>query len=178
MDYRSGKCSQCGAEYKIPASFAHNQARCRKCNGVVHLGAAPGRASEAPRRAAGKGEEERTAARAPEPQAAPRPAPAPATEPAPKPAPAAAPTPAPAPSPRAAAAARTPEAPTGVPAPRGGAEPAGAKKRSVAGILVAVALVLAAIVLFLMRDTLFGDDAAPAVGTAPENPAPERAASY
>src|SRR5262245_12907184 len=37
MDYRAGKCSQCGAEYKIPASFAHNVARCKRCSGVVHL---------------------------------------------------------------------------------------------------------------------------------------------
>jgi len=40
MDYRTGKCSQCGAEYKIPASFAHNVARCKVCKGVVHLGPA------------------------------------------------------------------------------------------------------------------------------------------
>lgn len=39
MDYRTGKCSQCGAEYKVPASFAHNVARCKVCKGVVHLGA-------------------------------------------------------------------------------------------------------------------------------------------
>jgi len=37
MDYRAGKCSQCGAEYQIPASFAHNVARCKQCGGVVHL---------------------------------------------------------------------------------------------------------------------------------------------
>jgi hypothetical protein len=43
MDYRTGKCSQCGAEYKVPASFAHNVARCKVCKGVVHLGA-PGEA--------------------------------------------------------------------------------------------------------------------------------------
>jgi hypothetical protein len=54
MDYRTGKCSQCGAEYKVPASFAHNVARCKVCKGVVHLsaphevakGAAPADASE------------------------------------------------------------------------------------------------------------------------------------
>ena len=40
MEYRAGKCSQCGAEYQVPASFAHNVARCKKCGvGVVHLGA-------------------------------------------------------------------------------------------------------------------------------------------
>jgi hypothetical protein len=41
MEYRAGKCSQCGAEYQIPASFAHNVARCKKCKGgVVHVSAA------------------------------------------------------------------------------------------------------------------------------------------
>jgi hypothetical protein len=39
MDYRHGKCSQCGAQYKVPASFAHSVARCKVCKGVVHLGA-------------------------------------------------------------------------------------------------------------------------------------------
>jgi len=43
MEYRAGKCSQCGAEYQVPASFAHNVARCKKCGvGVVHLGAPKG----------------------------------------------------------------------------------------------------------------------------------------
>jgi DNA-directed RNA polymerase subunit RPC12/RpoP len=41
MEYRTGKCSQCGAEYQVPASFAHNKARCKKCGvGVVHFGSA------------------------------------------------------------------------------------------------------------------------------------------
>ena len=52
MDYRTGKCSQCGAEYKVPASFAHSAARCKQCKGVVHLGppqgAAPASAAAAP----------------------------------------------------------------------------------------------------------------------------------
>lgn len=39
MDYRLGKCSQCGAEYKIPASFEHDVARCKRCSGVVNVGA-------------------------------------------------------------------------------------------------------------------------------------------
>jgi len=42
MDYRIGTCSQCGAEYKVPASFAHNQARCKKCPGTVNLGEVQG----------------------------------------------------------------------------------------------------------------------------------------
>jgi len=47
MEYRTGKCSQCGAEYKIPASFAHNQARCKECGGVVHIAGAGARAAPA-----------------------------------------------------------------------------------------------------------------------------------
>ncbi len=46
MDYRIGSCSQCGAEYKVPASFAHDQARCKSCPGTVNLG--PVQSSEAP----------------------------------------------------------------------------------------------------------------------------------
>ena len=38
MEYRAGKCSSCGAEYKIPASFAHDVARCKECSGVVNIG--------------------------------------------------------------------------------------------------------------------------------------------
>lgn len=90
MDYRTGKCSQCGAEYKVPASFAHNAARCKKCQGVVHLGpppaaagassrpAAPGSPSIPAKRVVPKPESARPPAAAPRP-AAPKPAaPAPA----------------------------------------------------------------------------------------------------
>jgi hypothetical protein len=55
MDYRIGKCSQCGAEYKIPASFAHDRARCKQCQGVVNIapsGAAPAKPPAAPAPAA------------------------------------------------------------------------------------------------------------------------------
>ncbi len=47
MDYRLGKCSSCGAEYKVPSSFAHDVARCKVCKGVVWLGpsSAPSQAS-------------------------------------------------------------------------------------------------------------------------------------
>ena len=47
MDYRNGKCSQCGAEYKIPASFPHDVARCKVCEGVVQVEPAAGRAAPA-----------------------------------------------------------------------------------------------------------------------------------
>ena len=63
MEYRAGKCAQCGAEYQVPASFAHNVARCKKCGvGVVHLGA--------PARSAASGAAE---AAAPTPPARPAP---------------------------------------------------------------------------------------------------------
>ncbi len=52
MEYRIGKCSDCGAEFKVPASFAHDVARCKECRGVVHLGPPGGPAPSAP--AAGK----------------------------------------------------------------------------------------------------------------------------
>ncbi len=37
MDYRVGTCSSCRQSYRIPASFRHNQARCKSCGGVVSL---------------------------------------------------------------------------------------------------------------------------------------------
>jgi hypothetical protein len=52
MDYRHGKCSDCGAEYKIPTSFVHNVARCKVCKGVVRLGPAASAETRAPARAA------------------------------------------------------------------------------------------------------------------------------
>lgn len=108
MDYRIGKCSACGAEYKIPASFAHDVARCKVCQGTVHIAPAPVAASTPPAA----------------PSAPARPAPSPA-------APAAAPRPAEAPRPietprapktivpqpaRPAAAARPPSPPPAAPA--------------------------------------------------------------
>jgi len=44
MDYRLGKCSACGAEFKVPSSFAHDVARCKVCSGVVRLGPPGGKA--------------------------------------------------------------------------------------------------------------------------------------
>lgn len=77
MDYRLGKCSQCGAEYKIPASFGHDVARCKECSGVVNIG--PVQSADAPAAPA----QEASKAEAPKAQpmpakkVAPRPAPAP-----------------------------------------------------------------------------------------------------
>lgn len=38
MDYRVGKCSSCGARYKIPATFQGDKAKCKSCSGVVEVG--------------------------------------------------------------------------------------------------------------------------------------------
>jgi hypothetical protein len=40
MTFRIGECSSCGATYKLPASFAADQARCKNCGGVVQIGKA------------------------------------------------------------------------------------------------------------------------------------------
>ncbi|MFT7667731.1 MAG: hypothetical protein ACI8X5_000414 [Planctomycetota bacterium] len=40
MSFRIGECSSCGANYKLPASFAADQARCKNCGGVVQIGKA------------------------------------------------------------------------------------------------------------------------------------------
>ena len=84
MDYRPGKCSQCGAEYKIPASFEHDVARCKKCSGVVNIGAvqSDGESAAAPQAPAEKAPK---AMPVPAKKVArgPKPAPAKAAKPAP-----------------------------------------------------------------------------------------------
>ncbi len=50
MEYRHGKCSACGAEYKIPASFSHDVAKCKECGGVVHVGPVQGGSQPIPAR--------------------------------------------------------------------------------------------------------------------------------
>jgi hypothetical protein len=112
MEYRIGKCSQCGAEYKVPSSFAHNVARCKVCKGVVHLGQAP-EGDAAPAAPAGK------------PAEAPTPPPAseiPARKPAPKAPPSGtAPTPPAKSAPRPASRpAETPPAAAEAPKKKGG----------------------------------------------------------
>lgn len=75
MDHRTGTCTSCGARFRVPASFAADKAKCKKCGGVVEIGPAEAAAQPvparkpAPRPAAG-------AAKAATP--APRPAKAPA----------------------------------------------------------------------------------------------------
>ncbi|HIG12089.1 MAG: hypothetical protein ABGY71_04780 [bacterium] len=52
MTHRIGTCSDCGATYKLPASFAADRARCKKCDGVVEIarasGGQPAKAAAAP----------------------------------------------------------------------------------------------------------------------------------
>lgn len=214
MDYRTGKCSQCGAEYKVPASFAHSAARCKQCKGVVQLGppqggapsgsaggAAAAAASAAPMPAK-KVVPKPAAPSAPRPAAAEAPKPAPAPEPAEKKggtlerlraerASTPAPTPAPAPKPAAPAAkAPAPAAKPAAPAPaakpapaapvaargaarkekdedespskrggrRGAKERPETKKKSPAGLLAVVALVVVGAAAFLFKDKLFGGE--------------------
>jgi hypothetical protein len=47
MEYRHGTCRDCDAEYKVPATFEGDKAKCKKCGGTVTLGPA-----SAPRAAA------------------------------------------------------------------------------------------------------------------------------
>ena len=48
MATRVGVCRSCGAQFRIPATFAHDRARCRTCGGVVEIGPPEGIASVAP----------------------------------------------------------------------------------------------------------------------------------
>lgn len=50
MSFRIGECSSCGANYKLPASFEADQARCKNCGGTVQIGKAgePGPSKSAP----------------------------------------------------------------------------------------------------------------------------------
>ena len=38
MEFRPGTCKDCGAQYKLPASFPHSQAKCKACGGTVEIG--------------------------------------------------------------------------------------------------------------------------------------------
>jgi hypothetical protein len=86
MQVRHGKCSSCEKQYRLPASFAHDRARCKECGGVVEIGpaedldqpAAPAKPSaEAP-------PAKPMPARRPAAKPAAKPTPAPAPEPEPK----------------------------------------------------------------------------------------------
>lgn len=150
MEYRAGKCSQCGAEYQVPASFAHNVARCKKCSGVVHLSAAargPAAATSPAVEPALRVEPQRAAAGArPAPPAQQRTADRPET------AGASADRSTHRPSPLAAAT------PTPVAQPAQGVrEPARERgRRPAAAVVIGLALVALAAVLFLFRTRIFG----------------------
>jgi hypothetical protein len=38
MKFRKGICGDCGAQYKLPPSFAADKAKCKQCGGVVAVG--------------------------------------------------------------------------------------------------------------------------------------------
>lgn len=38
MEYRPGVCSDCGARFKVPASFSGDKAKCKSCGGLVEIG--------------------------------------------------------------------------------------------------------------------------------------------
>jgi hypothetical protein len=50
MDYRVGTCASCKQSYRIPASFRHNQARCKNCGGVVSIAPLEAPPAATPRR--------------------------------------------------------------------------------------------------------------------------------
>ena len=77
MEARHGTCAECGAKYKVPATFKADKARCKACGGVVAIG--PIQDADAP---------DASAEAAADLSAAPAPPAVPAEKPAPrKPAP-------------------------------------------------------------------------------------------
>ncbi len=172
MDYRTGQCSQCGAQYKIPASFAHNVARCKVCKGVVHLGPAPavksaeGAKPVAPRmEPAAPAVPPRKVVPAPAAQRSPRPS-APPSEPR-KTAPAIPPRPVPERAPLPSGR-RTDATPAEHGRERRAVHPQ--RKLPVAGLVSGIGLVVAAALLFLFRGQLMGSDPGSGEVTAPPAP--------
>ena len=45
--HRLGTCSSCEAQYRVPATFKANKAKCKKCGGVVEIGPVQGQAAPA-----------------------------------------------------------------------------------------------------------------------------------
>jgi hypothetical protein len=86
MAHRVGVCGSCRSRFQIPATFAHDRARCRTCGGVVEIGPLEGAPDPAPVAAPVVAPVVAAAARAPIP-AAPVPAPAAAPVVPPEPAP-------------------------------------------------------------------------------------------
>jgi hypothetical protein len=48
-DFRQGVCKDCEAQFKIPASFTHDRAKCNQCGGTVEI--VPAKASATPKAA-------------------------------------------------------------------------------------------------------------------------------
>ena len=48
MAHRVGVCGSCRSRFQIPATFAHDRARCRTCGGVVEIGPLEGAPDPAP----------------------------------------------------------------------------------------------------------------------------------
>jgi hypothetical protein len=42
MEYRLGTCASCQAQYRVPATFKADKAKCKKCEGVVEIGPVQG----------------------------------------------------------------------------------------------------------------------------------------
>jgi hypothetical protein len=91
MNHRLGTCSSCKAQYKVPASFQADRAKCKACGGVVEIGPAAGAAPASAKPVTSPAPKPAAQASAPPPRpvparpvaaAAPRPA---APKPAPKP---------------------------------------------------------------------------------------------
>ncbi|MFT5080127.1 MAG: hypothetical protein ACI84E_000782 [Planctomycetota bacterium] len=51
-DFRQGICKDCDAQFKIPASFAHDRAKCNQCGGTVEI--EPAAAAPAPKKPTAK----------------------------------------------------------------------------------------------------------------------------
>jgi hypothetical protein len=117
VNHRVGVCSSCRSRYQIPATFAHDRARCRSCGGVVEIG--------------------------PLEADAPAPPATPASTPASNPAPA--PSPSPARAPVSAAPVATPTESSRAPAASPIAEPTAPPRRSPLVAVLVGALILAAI---------------------------------
>lgn len=76
MDYRKGVCRDCGASYKLPATFAADKAKCKKCEGVVEIGPVVQAEAPAPKKpaAAAPMPARKIAPQQATPKAAPKPA--------------------------------------------------------------------------------------------------------
>jgi hypothetical protein len=79
MSHRLGTCTSCKAQYKVPASFQADRAKCKSCGGVVQI--APANGAAAPAKPAAPAAAARPVPARPV-TAAPKPPPPPAAKPA------------------------------------------------------------------------------------------------